>query len=206
MGERQSARVGAHAVHLTQPDWRGQVRCKHCHVVPDAADSPGHQDGDRRAEVTFGGLAKVGVEASMSGDRCSVYCHGAGMHDEARLSPAWDTEGPLGCGDCHAAKQPAPHPEDADCNGCHIDVVDDQGAIINRSLHIDGIIQAPHKGHLPHLGFGGNPRMACTDCHLGDDYHAPLADGNRLDETTICAPCHDDPAVTPADWHDYTWQ
>jgi len=184
--------VGAHRRHRERSDRHGELRCKHCHVVPETVDAPGHRDGDNQAEVTFSGLASAGVEASWDGARCTVYCHGARMHDEARRSPAWTEQPAEACDGCHGMPPPAPHPDATDCGSCHMDVM-------------DGFVLAPHHAHLPHLGGAGGPRMACTDCHVGTDYHGPMSDGAFLDETTLCAGCHGEEGPGADDWHTYTW-
>ncbi len=197
--------VGAHRRHLDASDRHGQVRCKHCHLVPEAVDSPGHRDGDGRAEVTLSGLATAGVEASWDGERCTVFCHGGAMHDEARRSPAWTDQPPPACDRCHGQPPPAPHPAADDCGACHLDVADAAGGIAKPSAHVDGIVQAPHQAHLPHLGGAGGRRMECTECHQVNDVHGPLADGATLDDTTICAGCHGEVGPGADEWRAWVW-
>ena len=53
---RTFAGVGAHQAHLAASDWRHEITCSNCHVVPTDIDSPGHRDGDNVAEVPFDAL------------------------------------------------------------------------------------------------------------------------------------------------------
>src|SRR5262245_58323893 len=47
-----SVGVGAHRAHVAvAPTWHRQIECADCHVVPAEVGSPGHIDGDNRAEL-----------------------------------------------------------------------------------------------------------------------------------------------------------
>src|SRR5690242_19080090 len=46
--------VGAHVPHAdASPAWHKKVMCADCHKVPTEVNSPGHIDGDNKAEVVF---------------------------------------------------------------------------------------------------------------------------------------------------------
>jgi len=198
--------VGAHATHLIDGDDRAAVHCRHCHEVPGSEDAPGHVDDERPADVTLSGLATLWGEASYGTGTCTTYCHGSFFRVNAAPSPEWTAgEGGLACDGCHGLPPAAPHPDDTQCGRCHIDAVALDGTILLPSFHIDGVLQAPHHGHLPHLGGAGGTFYECTDCHIGDDYHGPLIDGGTLDDTTICEDCHAAGEVSPDDWRDYVW-
>ena len=202
--ERSSSGVGSHRAHLQASEWHGEVKCQHCHPIPDAVDSAGHMDEQRPADVAFTGLAARGGEPSMEGGRCAVYCHGGTLKFETAVSPSWTSTAGTTCTSCHAMPPPAPHPDRSDCAVCHIDLMDEQGSIIQGWQHIDSILQAPHGAHLVHLGGAGGPDVACEQCHDGIFYHGPLRDGHTLEDTTVCDSCHPD-GVDRQQWHDYSF-
>jgi len=182
--------VGAHAAHLAPAGAFPAVRCKHCHVVPNRLDDPGHVDDARPADVTFSGLPTVGVEARYEGGACLVRCPGAALHEGPRWSPTW-TAGAIACGDCHGMPPTPPHPLAADCGRCHLDVADASGAIVDPDLHGDSIVNAPHGAHMHHLGPPATADLACDDCHVVPAYHGSLKDGGDLQTTGLCDACHD---------------
>jgi len=196
--------VGAHAAHLASSTWHADVRCRHCHVVPERVDAPGHVDDARPADVTFGGLATIGVAPSFAPTGCTTGCHGSALHVDARSSPPWT--GTLdGCTGCHGLPPMFPHPDATDCGRCHLDVADATGGIATAARHGDGLVQAPHGAHLFHLGGGASTSLACTHCHAGTAYHGPLNDGQTLETTTLCDECH--PATfDPLQWRDDPWE
>src|SRR5689334_7323215 len=56
--ETTSVAVGAHRTHLSiESTWHRAVACADCHVVPAEVSSPGHIDGDGKAEVKFSMIA-----------------------------------------------------------------------------------------------------------------------------------------------------
>jgi hypothetical protein len=200
-GNPSAPGVGAHAPHMKPSSWRAEVRCKHCHVVPQDEDDDGHIDDARPADVHFSGLATVGSESQrLPGGACAVYCHGAAMRIEPKSSPAWSSHG-MACGGCHRLPPPSPHPNDDGCSRCHLELVDKWGQIAIPSRHIDSVVNAPKGAHLVHLGGAGGPSLSCTECHDGTNYHGPLKDGHFLDETTICDDCHTAGTVDRSTWH-----
>lgn len=190
--------AGAHAAHLAPPDDHGAIRCSACHEVPETVDAPGHRDDDRPADVRFSGLAARRVTPSYGPDGCTVYCHGGGLLVEQRRSPPWDAAGPLGCTSCHGMPPPPPHPAADDCATCHLDVIDEGGAIAGPSRHIDSMLSAPAAGHHLHLGGDGRQRLPCTACHTDEDYL--LRDHRPLESTTVCDPCHAPGTVDAEEW------
>ncbi|MBI5500462.1 MAG: hypothetical protein HY907_09475 [Deltaproteobacteria bacterium] len=69
-------------------------------------------------------------------------------------------------------------------------------------LHIDSIVAAPHGAHLRHLGGAGGLDLPCTTCHPDGGVHGPLRDGEPLETTSVCDPCHPAGSVDAAAWRD----
>jgi predicted CxxxxCH...CXXCH cytochrome family protein len=101
--------VGVHASHVgatvTTP-----LACAECHPSHTSVlDDPTHIDGDGRAEVVFGALARTGGAAATytrlgpTDATCSsVYCHGA-FTGGARWTPSWTSTAQATCTSCHGA-------------------------------------------------------------------------------------------------------
>jgi predicted CxxxxCH...CXXCH cytochrome family protein len=203
--DRTRPGVGAHQAHLRPSTWHLEFRCRHCHPVPATTNAPGHLDDTRPADVVFSTLAVVDTpDAGMVNSTCAVYCHGGAMAWDRRVSAAWTTTTPGTCTSCHGMPPGPPHPVASDCGRCHLEVVDSAGTIINRHIHVDGMLMAPKHAHLVHLGGAGGTSLDCTACHAGDDYHAPMKDGKGLEETTVCDTCHAAGTVGPEAWR--TWR
>ena len=201
--------VGAHAAHVAAEATHAQVRCKHCHVVPEDVDAPGHRDDARPADVNPAGLAlALGASGAYEGGRCAVYCHGSALRIDPVDSPAWTSGQPIACDGCHGQPPAAPHPQTSDCHACHLEVIDEGGAIIRPLFHGDSILQAPHGAHMAHLGWSEGPRLSCDSCHPVVEgvvhVHGPLKDDQDLAKTTICLDCHAEGAVNQEDWHVYS--
>ena len=196
--------VGAHAAHVGESDWHGEIRCKHCHTVPKAIGDPGHIDEERPADVVFGGVPSYAMDpAKYEAGTCAVYCHGRAMAIEPKLSAAWTSQEKTTCTTCHGMPPKAPHPQNENCGKCHVEILSQDGkSFIKPSFHMDTILQAPHGAHFVHLGGHGKPELECDACHNGTNYHGPFKDGKTFEETTVCAPCH---AVKPSqdDWVTY---
>jgi predicted CxxxxCH...CXXCH cytochrome family protein len=156
--------VGAHQLHLRDTPIRSAIPCAECHLVPAAADSPGHLDSSP-AEVTFGPLATHGGAAMPSWTRspdarCSgVYCHGATMRSPPPQGPTWtfaqepDPGRPGICATCHGWPPPAPHAQLTGCNGCHGQTVLADATIdLLGGKHVDGVLQVTVSG-------------GCAGCH-----------------------------------------
>lgn len=138
---RTSLGVGAHQEHLKTSTWRHAIPCSACHVVPTALDSPGHRDGDNKAEVKFDTMNPQGTYAN--GTCSTMYCHGNGRGSTGSMS--WLATGPLQCGACHSVTGTGMSGDHArhlqrgiTCSQCHATVVDANRNIITADLHIDG--------------------------------------------------------------------
>src|SRR5258705_7824249 len=114
--DTSSTGVGAHQKHMNiAPTWHRAVQCADCHVVPAEVSSPGHIDGDNKAEVTFSTIG--GLNAKWDGTNCTVACHGSAAFGGARSQPKWTlVDGSqAACGSCHGAPPPPPHPTGSNC-------------------------------------------------------------------------------------------
>lgn len=157
--------VGAHQKHLATGTMGKVLKCQECHAVPAAWNSPGHFDSLLPAEVAMNdtlarlvtGDGSTRPNPSYSGGKCSnTYCHGNWVLRKAtsnlqfiysdsvmvgeKASPSW-TGGSAGaaCGTCHDLP-PKGHVAAliTECYGCHGDVVDQTGAIIDKTRHVNG--------------------------------------------------------------------
>jgi predicted CxxxxCH...CXXCH cytochrome family protein len=156
--------VGAHAVHLAGGVVSRALTCGECHQVPSAIDAPGHL-GALPAEVMFTGAATADDRApswDRTTRRCSdSWCHGPSA---SAASPVWTTsDGPLACQSCHGLPPAAPHPQEDNCVACHAAVVGPGRLIIDRTLHVNGIVDLT----LP---------TACDSCHGSGPLGAPPPD------------------------------
>lgn len=136
--------VGAHQAHLRETARSLAVPCETCHVVPEEVTDEGHLDATVGAEVVFGGVATANGREPVwnrgTGQCSQSWCHGPSAIPPQ--SPVWtSTDGPLSCESCHGNPPPEPHPQVTACGTCHPSVADEQGRIINRALHVDGIVQ-----------------------------------------------------------------
>lgn len=146
----------------------------------------------------------------------SVYCHGnrlkTGDTTGTDRKPAWNrddltsnTPGLVVCGRCHGNPPGAPHTAatpTTGCGGCHGEVVNATGVIINKGKHIDGRVQGgghayPYGGsvHMPGgtgapVANAAAPYTNCNGCHTnisaGGGY--PVATGNAV--LITCGNCH----------------
>jgi hypothetical protein len=133
--------------------------------------TPGHVDSGPPAEVLFtGGLASgkpAGTFADPAYDYgantcANTFCHGAWSVGKssapaaaqfaytgdamsgANFSPLWTGgEDEVACGTCHELP-PAGHIAAtlAECGSCHVGIVDDDGTIDDKDLHINGKINS----------------------------------------------------------------
>lgn len=167
--------VGAHRSHLAASEsstFHAPVLCASCHLVPDEVQSPGHlDDGDNRAELTFGALARTGGSEPVlntDGSCSNVYCHGSTLSGGTLNTPTWNIVNATAreCGSCHGAPPPSPHPADENCGTCHPSVsVADNRVFLDPSLHINGVLDVS-------TGGGG----ACDSCHGSAGNSAPPTD------------------------------
>jgi predicted CxxxxCH...CXXCH cytochrome family protein len=166
--------VGAHRSHLGPSEWRAEIGCEECHIVPETLFSPGHYDTPLPAELMFGPLASAdGAEPGFDGESCtSTYCHGSTLSaGGTSTEPSWmrvdGTE--AACGTCHGLPPAPPHPNVSTCSTCH-ETMDAEGGFVAPERHVDGLVDASS--------------MACTSCHGTDPDPAPPVDTERHGETT----------------------
>ncbi len=146
--------VGAHQAHLAGSTFRGPLPCASCHVVPAEVDAAGHMDSPLPAEVRFSPLARGGrrepaADLSPTLHTADMTCRGTYCHALDRAAdpaPSWTAGAARVCGDCHGLPpgttlSGAPHPqaEITACAACH-PTVDSAGAIRDRALHINGVV------------------------------------------------------------------
>lgn len=196
--------VGAHQVHLAGGQSSRAVACDECHAVPDELYAPGHLDGSG-VDLLFSGVGQ-GTEWQPSRGTCvGGACHGNGE------SPAWSEPQTLPCSGCHGDPPAAPHPASSRCDVCHSAVVETNGTITQRELHVDGVVQV-------------STADDCTACHgsaSGNALGAPPEDtrgnteaeapgvgahtahlvGRGLARTLTCDECHDVPSVVDSPGH-----
>ena len=139
--DRASAGVGAHREHLGTSPWRREIFCADCHSVPTSIDTPGHRDGDNKAELTF---AVLNAAATYTDTTCSnLYCHGTGAGDNGTI--AWVGAQPQECTSCHGTFDGGPtlggdhrkHRDQA-CQDCHDGVMAAGLTVEAPDLHLNG--------------------------------------------------------------------
>lgn len=159
--DTNSRGVGAHTAHLTGGEVSSGFDCGSCHGVPGSFDTPGHVDSGLPAEVNFSHLTLVdnaiphwNAETVMCQN---TYCHGNWSllkensnhtfiySDETMsgnsASTKWTDPATAACGTCHElppiGHKPRPLPS---CGGCHRSVIDAKGIIIDKSKHVNGMV------------------------------------------------------------------
>lgn len=139
--------VGAHRAHIGPSDWRRELYCAQCHIVPvDVSDAP-HIDGDNVAEVTFDNLNPDGIYDVATATCSNNYCHGPGLASTG--NEIWTTTLQLNCDGCHddgsngGVNMSGAHDdhlaENFSCSTCHSTVVNVGGVILDPNLHINGL-------------------------------------------------------------------
>jgi predicted CxxxxCH...CXXCH cytochrome family protein len=136
--------VGAHRAHVGPSEWRRELYCSQCHVVPVNIGDPGHVDGDNVAEITFDGLNPQGTFDRATSTCSNLYCHGNGWNQLG--TKTWTQPGALNCTSCHntngeemSGKHKKHFEKGYDCVDCHRDVINAQRAIITPDLHLNGV-------------------------------------------------------------------
>ena len=156
------AGVGAHNTHLYENSVGKEILCETCHKLPSSMYANGHLGSDGKAEVIFDQLAihrGVNPNYSFTNNNCSdTYCHGnfvfyrdssvyafaytAPTMVGSNLSVKWNqVDGSQAlCGSCHGLP-PTGHVAATlnTCVNCHPGVVDNQGNIVDKTKHINGI-------------------------------------------------------------------
>lgn len=157
--------VGAHEKHLYSAAMSKNLACAECHTPVTSVYLPSHLDNTPNAEVVFNGpVSKKTDTYDQSKLSCNTYCHGnfsfsksqASVADQFAYtadaitgsltsSPAWTSTGTAKCGTCHALppKGHVGYPDQipvTSCgsSGCHLNVVDASGNIINNGKHLNG--------------------------------------------------------------------
>jgi len=152
--------VGAHQSHVAGGNLSLGFDCNQCHIKPDSLRSPGHLDGDLRAEVIFqdNSLAR-NVTYITVGDSlvpnpvynadltCSnTYCHGYFRNGNLNNAPRWTVVdgSQSACGTCHGLPPGGTHPQVSPTScatNCHNDVVELSNGTLrikDRSKHVNG--------------------------------------------------------------------
>lgn len=160
-----SIKVGAHTNHLYNNTLGQKVSCSSCHVVPQSVYSSGHLDATPNNIVTLSGTATTNIASNATfdpntGTCANTYCHGNFKYRKSSASStnqfAFTDSVMVGnnssvtwtkvdgsqilCGSCHDLPPKghiAPIPLN-ECTTCHGNVVDENGNIINPSLHVNG--------------------------------------------------------------------
>lgn len=158
------AAVGAHQFHLKNIQIAENVPCSECHSVPSQFGSAGHIDETERAEVLFGEYENYGDSTAAYNFETMTcensYCHGNFKFATAsgvpiygnNFAPQWTlVDGSQAkCGTCHGeidveGNLVTPLPKGhsgtftlTQCWNCHPRVVDEEGNIIDKTLHING--------------------------------------------------------------------
>lgn len=190
--ETTSIAVGAHQAHLTEAGtWHRAVACADCHVVPADVGSPGHLDGDNRAELTFSVIAGAG--ASWDGTTCTTACHGGAALGGAHPQPVWtQVDGTQAtCGSCHGAPPPAPHPADGNCAACHPTMEEGSLTFRDPARHIDGVVDV----------VGAGATGDCTSCHGSPTSAAPPRDLSGNTAPTARGVGAHAAHLAPSSWH-----
>ena len=189
--------VGAHQSHLAPSNlFFKPIACTDCHLVPATVTSVGHIDTPLPAELRFSGRA--GTSPSWNGAQCAnVYCHGATLTDGSSgaggtaTTPVWQrVDGTQAqCTSCHGFPPPLPHPQNADCGACHMDVKPGANqTFLDTTKHIDGNLDV-------------NTNQACNSCHGGTN-NAPPKDTTGGTATTLRGVgAHQSHVATGATWH-----
>ncbi|MBN1446875.1 MAG: CxxxxCH/CxxCH domain-containing protein [Bacteroidetes bacterium] len=146
----------SHATHLEGGDYSATtIACGDCHTLPSNYEDPAHLDDATpgRAEVLLrNALASVKTNGTVGtpaydggGGTCAnTYCHG-NFTNGNNLTVAWKEMNQASCGSCHgqAVGNPLPggsHPQNGNCSACHTGVIDANRTIIDKSLHVNGIL------------------------------------------------------------------
>lgn len=184
-----STGVGAHRSHLAIVDWRREILCSDCHVVPIDIGAPGHIDSELPAELELSGFLQ---NTNWDGIACSNnYCHGSTLTGGVDTEPEWtQVDGSAsGCGACHGLAPPAPHPDDTDCGKCHPTMNPGEGLVIAYpALHIDGKLDV-------------NESAACDTCHGSGGIAAPPVSVDGLLNTSDRAVGAHRSHLGVSDWH-----
>jgi predicted CxxxxCH...CXXCH cytochrome family protein len=187
--ETTAVGVGAHATHLSKAStWHAPILCSDCHVVPADVNSPGHMDGDGKAEVKF----SIRAATTWNGTTCASECHGSAAVGGSAPNPKWtQVDGTqVTCGSCHGKPPPSPHPDDQDCAKCHPTMENGNTSFRDPLSHVNGVVDVDNS-----IGAG------CSSCHGSATSSAPPKDlaGNTAN-TSPRVGAHAK-HQGPSDWH-----
>jgi predicted CxxxxCH...CXXCH cytochrome family protein len=134
-------------------------------------EEPTHVDGLPAEVMLTGVAASMGHAATYdpASVTCSVFCHSPSP-GPGHASPVWNVETTLTCTSCHESPPPAPHPQMTTCSTCHADVGKDDHTIIDKSLHVNGVVDVAFD-------------KSCNACHGGVNA-APPKDVEGNTQTT----------------------
>jgi predicted CxxxxCH...CXXCH cytochrome family protein len=147
--------AGAHQMHVNGGTYSTPIQCNECHIVPI---STAHSNGI--IDIAFGALATHNgtvTPAYNSGAlSCSAfYCHGNFTGGNTTAAPIWTGAGTITCGSCHAIPPAtAPHTNPAaPCAGCHGAGYDQTAKTVNKTTHINGVVDVDQS------------TQTCSSCH-----------------------------------------
>ncbi|TLM62290.1 MAG: CxxxxCH/CxxCH domain-containing protein, partial [Deltaproteobacteria bacterium] len=215
--------VGTHEAHLTSAkNWSANISCAQCHKTTvtninaaatyvDKVGAVGHIGSALPAELDFDTLASAnGATPAWNGATCATsYCHdgskiGHGWSGTLNV-PDWNTPYFNGttshdCAFCHGyPPNPANHPNDSDCSGCHLNIVATDDGFIDPTKHVNGIVETE----------GGD---TCLDCHGSGKYKDPnTANPTHADHTNVALYLTgkklstNDYGKTEATWYDVSY-
>lgn len=168
--------VGAHQTHLSGGVSGRPVACEECHKVPQDWQAQGHIDTSP-AEVAFSGVAAADGAAPLwnrtTATCTNVYCHGVSLPGGTNKSPEWTTVNgsQASCGSCHVLPPPPPHVANTACELCHTATAGPNHTIIDRTKHINGVVDIPNG--------------PCNTCHGDATSYAPPKDLSGHTATTF---------------------
>lgn len=157
--------VGVHVTHVNNPRYSASLGCSDCHAFNGFSD-PNHigNNPDGTAEITFGALAHdtLGgpIRPNPVWDRntatcSSVYCHGTFREGNVNAVGVWTNPNSVVCGTCHGdplTGNPTPRTNGIftephysfmtiqSCYICHGTVINPQGVMVDKTLHLNGEI------------------------------------------------------------------
>jgi predicted CxxxxCH...CXXCH cytochrome family protein len=182
--------VGAHTTHLSANQKSANIACSECHTVPSGFSSTGHTDTALPAELTWGMLAASGgVSPGFTADlKCmNTYCHGNFAAGNKSNMPGWTVvDGTQSaCGTCHTLPPTGAtrnlglnhNPAITDCSRCHTKVVDNLYNFIDKTRHVNGIVNVD-----AHPNGWLNPSDAVN-------FHGKFLETNQWN-LSYCADCH----------------
>ncbi len=163
--------VGAHASHVGTAI-ANPIDCTECHPArSNVITDGGHVDGDGRAEIQFGALARAGGvsptygrTSATSATCASTYCHGnfpGGAGTSA--APNWTSTLQVSCTSCHGAPpSTGRHGRHSgrSCGDCHPGYT---STSVNAATHVNGSKQV---GNL--IASWNSVTRECVGCHGAD--------------------------------------